>query len=441
VSGRAKSLVRIAAFGPALAALAWSCPAHAAGKDDGLALRSAADVGFVMVDEDGFALVRLTQDVFWDGLEATLSGPLRLRVWDRDPGDDGVIREQDWDEASDFARIVPRVRFAHRWEDADVVALFGEQDGVSVGHGSVADSYFNSLDMDHYQGGLTLKGQGAGNGLEFMMDNVVEPEILVGRGFVAPLAWFLDGAWPRRLELGYTLGADIAAPRHITASGPTAVVVTGGDLSLRVVDLEWLRLTPYLDVNVMDGEPGVHLGVDSRWRLSEEHGVKLLARGEYRHLGSDYHPALFNPFYDRVRRYYGTDRDTGETPTLADHLASSEDPVSDAFMFDLGLVWEEHLKLGARYDREGQGRPHWVMFRLDVEPWDEVNLAGFYAGEDTQGGGGLFSYDALIGAEARGKVWGPLYLFAEFTRMWRRSGGDVPFANETGAGAGVAMVY
>ncbi|MDD5306930.1 MAG: hypothetical protein PHU25_06365 [Deltaproteobacteria bacterium] len=441
MSGRAKSLVHLAASSLALLALVSPSFARAGGNDDGLALRSAADVGFVMMDEDGFVLARLTQDLFWDGLELTLSAPLRLRVLNRAPDDDGVIREQDWDEASDFARIVPRARFARAWEDAEVVALFGEENGVSVGHGSVADLYFNSLDMDHYQGGLVLKGQGAGNGLEFLMDNVVEPEILVGRGFVAPLAWFLGGSWPRRLELGYTLGADIAAPRHLTASGPTALVVTGGDISLRVVDMEWLRLTPYLDVNVMDGEAGVHLGVSSWWRLSEEPRVSLLAKGEYRHLGSDYHPAVFNPFYDRMRRCYGTDPDTGETPTFADHLASSEDPVSDAFMFDVGLVWEEHLKLGARYDREGQGRPHWVMFRLDVEPWDDVNLAGFYAGEDTRGGSGLFSYDALIGAEARGKVWGPLYLFAELTRMWRRMDGDVPFANEAGGGIGLVMVY
>ncbi len=377
----------------------------------------------------------------WEGLEITLSGPFRLRVIDRDPQDDGVLREQDWDEASDFMRIARRVSFVREWNEWAIDFYLGEQNNLKIGHGALVDAYFNSTQTDTYKGGVFLKGSWAGNGLEFMMDNVIVPEILVGRVFIAPLSWFLKSKWADRLEIGYTLGADISAPYLTQGTGTTSIPVTGGDISFRAMDKTWLVLVPYLELMAMDGDLGVHVGLSGSVAASESKGVYLHLRGEYRYLGSDYHPAVFNPFYDYNRWYYDLG-DPGQIPTFADHLASPNDlPARHGGMVEVALEWTDGLRFGARYDSEGKNRKHWVMFRFDLFPWKGYGLSAFYAGQDLLGGTDLFSYDSLIGLSARGRIWGPLNLFAEFTRRWRSIKDTTNMANELGGGVGVSISY
>ena len=110
-------------------------------------------------------------------------------------------------------------------------------------------------------------------------------------------------------------------------------------------------------------------------------------------------------------------------------------------MFDLALDDGEKVRVGARYDREGRERPHWIMFRLDLSPWESVSLAAIYAGQDLNGEAGLFSWDSLIAAAVHARIWGPLRAFAEFTRRFRRVGEEMDLANETGAGVGVVFIY
>jgi hypothetical protein len=401
------------------------------------------DVGFGMVDEDGFFLLLLEQGFAGWGLEIVLSGPFRLRAVDREPEDDGVLREQDWDEPSDYARIPRSITFATQWNDGAFDLRFGELNGVGVGHGSIVDVYYNSTDMDHYQGGLLTGFEYAGNGLEFMMENVVDPEVLVGRAFIAPLGWFLEGDWPRRLEIGYTLGADISAPYrvHPQQPPPTTVAITGGDISLKIIDAAWGKAAPYAALMTMDGDPGIHAGLATTWTLSEPKEILLHVRGEYRYSGPDYHPALLNPFYERNRRHHGVDDVTGQSMTLADSLALTDKNAAHGLMFDAAFDAGGKVRLGARYDREGADRPHWVLFRLDLSPWEPVAFSALYAGQDLDGGTGLFSWHSLIAVAVRARIWGPLNAFAEFTRRYRRARGEMGLANETGAGVGLVYTY
>jgi hypothetical protein len=424
-----------------IAAALLASPAAADSGEDGPAFHSSADFGFGWIDDDGFVLILLEQGFSYGGLELVLSGPFRLRVVDQAPADEGTLREQDWDEPSDFARIPRSISFHHQWEDAGLDIRFGELNGIGIGHGSVVDAYYNSTDMDHYQGGLVLSAEGFGNGLEFMLENVIAPEQIAARGFVAPIAWFVDGRWPRRLELGFTFAADMAAPRRIQTTSPRTVPILGGDLSLRLLDKEWGTLAPYLDVMAMDGDAGVHLGVGTSWTLSAERNVLLHLRGEYRYSGSDYHPAVFNPFYEHNRRYYGVDVATGTALTFADHLTYASSAEAHGLMADLTFDWNSAVRLGARYDREGRDRPHWLLFRLDVSPVERFALGFLYGGQDLDGGSGVFARDSLIAASLHARIWGPLRAFAEFSRRWRRVNGSMPFANETGVGVGLIIAY
>ena len=168
----------------------------------------------------------------------------------------------------DAMRIAREISFAHTWDQGEVEFYLGEQNNVKIGHGSLMDGYFNSTQIDYYQGGIFLQGHYLGNGLEFTMNNVIAPEILAGRVFIAPLGWFMKNSWAERLEIGFTLGADIAAPYRTEGTGKTTIWAAGGDVAFRAIDKTWLVLTPYVALMGMDGDVGFHDGLSATWEIS-----------------------------------------------------------------------------------------------------------------------------------------------------------------------------
>ncbi len=393
-----------------------------------------------MIDDDLFLSFLVLQKLAINGFELALAGPFRVRVVDRSPSDTGLLREQDWDDPSDFMRIVPYLSFQHTGSDGYLDLYAGQLNGAGIGHGALADHYFNSTDMDHYRAGPLLQGEWSGNGLEFIMDDFISPNLTVGRVHLAPFAWFFEGKWSRRFEIGYSIGADFNAPLQEYGGGDTLFLATGGDLSLIIIERPWGTTMPYLDIIFMDGDLGLHTGLDTFWRLSKDRKLMLFFQGEYRFVGPDYHPAVFNPFYDQNRRFYPVTPD--DALTFADHLRNSDDlPSGHGFMFDCALQWDDKLRLGARYDTEGLGRRHWILFRVSLTPTEGYHLSGFYAGQDIRGGSGIFSADTLIGVALRGRVYGPLDLFFHFTRRLRRQGSALRSANEAGGGIGISLTY
>jgi hypothetical protein len=403
--------------------------------------RSVVDLGGGFVDEDGMLSLHLEQDLLVGGFEAAVRVPLRMRVFDRAPSDDGFFREQDWDDVSDFGRLLRRLVLLKHFQDGAVDFYVGELNGVGIGHGVVVDHYFNSTDMDHYHGGLLLKAERGGTGGELLLDDFLGPRLLVGRLFAAPIAWFVDSPMGRRFELGYTLGADMAAPRRVMAQSDAFIPVTGLDASYALLLRQMATVLIYNDLMFMNGDLGFHAGLAGTFAFSERSGLSLGARAEYRYCRPDYFPALLNPFYEKNRYHYRVNEDRAVL-TFADEI-SNVDPLPDGhgFMVDFSLEWDRGLRFGARYDRQGRHRPHWVLMRFDLFPWDAYTVSAFYASQDVSGGAGLFSLDALIGLAMRSRIWGPFDAFAEFQRRYRRIGGNVQYANETMLGVGLMFVY
>ena len=407
----------------------------------GVTFQTTADVGVAVVDEDVFISTRVDQQIAVGGFTGVLSAPMRLRVADRPPDDDGVLREQDWDSPSDFARIVPRLSFERVFSEGFVDLYAGSLNAVSIGGGELVSRYFNSLDMDRYQGGVLLRGAFRGNGAELMLDNVVSPSIVAGRLFAAPLAWFLRTPWAQRVEVGYTFGVDFRAPIRAVESGTRTISVMGGELAWRAVDRERITLRTNVLLAAMDGDLGVQAGAKLRWVFNRNRGFGIALSGAYRFSGSDYNPSIYNPFYD-FNRYHFPAAGAPPNSTLADYLSLGE-PARSAHgaVADIAFEWEERLEIGARYERTGGHRPHWVTFFLSVSPLEGYHLRGFYAGQDLNGGTELFSANALFGLEGRGRVWGPIDLFVFFSRIWRDIPNRTESADDIGGGIGVAFSY
>lgn len=409
--------------------------------DEKPSFQSGVDVGVIAIDDDVFISTIVEQRFRFRGFSMILQGPFRLRIADQSPSDTGPLRKQDWDQPSDFARIVPHLAYRQIFADGFVDLYAGELNNITIGTGSTVSHYYNSVDMDRFCGGVASRGEYRGNGLALLLDDVIAPALFAGRFYIAPAAWFTNREWAKRVSLEFIFGGDFKAPLRAYAHEDRILTATGGAIRGIVVDNEHLTIQPSIHVMAMDGDPGIHAGAHTTWIVSRPKKIAVSLYGEYRYSGSDYHPALFNPFYN-FNRFHYTLPDSPPDTTFADHQSYGTSlPAAHGFMFDLSFEWQHRFQLGAVYDRIGDHRTHWVMFYANLTPLKGYQLRGFYAGQDLSGGMDLFSRSSIFGIESRGKIWGPLDLFFYFTRRWR----DVPnvqsLADEFGGGMGAAVSY
>ena len=406
-----------------------------------MTFQTTLDTGFANIDDDFYMSLLIRQQLTYRGLHLAIDGPFRFRIIDRSPDDEKGLRKQDWDEPSDWARILPRISYEMRLETGKIGLLAGELNNISMGLGTTLSHFFNAMDVDHYKGGLKAIFDINGNGGTFLINNVIHPEILAGRIQLSPFSWFKTDHTAHLLEIAYSVTGDIRAPYSFYEEGTKGIVATGGDLILSFFQNRLVRARVYASLMVMDGDIGNHLGLDTQWQLSERRDLYLYLQGEYRYAGSDYHPAVFNPFYEK-NRYDFMSTSSDRPLTLADHLTYEPDmPPGHGFMFEGDLVWRSILSVEMRYDREGKDRPHWIFFSLGVTPIKGYHLKLFYAADDPTGGNEIFSYNALMALAFRARIWGPIDCFGHYSRRFRRDGGGVFYVNDIIAGIGVSVTY
>lgn len=405
---------------------------------------TSADTGIAVVDEDLFIPLLMEQGFAYKAVDLAISGPFRFRVHDNSPQDTGTLRAQDWDTASDWARILRKFHFSKHLTRGELDAFLGELNGVHMGHQNLVSHYFNSVDMDHYQGGLDFNIDIDGNGFELLINDVIRPTIFAGRVHLAPMGWFSDHPLANRLQVGFHLFVDSGVPSRTMNTQDTHLVAAGGDVGFSVVQNEKVELTPYIVVAGMDGDAGFHAGATLRAAFSPKKQVGLRLQSEYRYAGEDYYPALVNPFYDHNRRFFTTDPATDTTNTFTDHLANTSMNTSSAhgFMVDVELQLTKGFRLGTRYDFQAQNRPHWLFFRLEITASEKSSFRALYGGQDTSGGKNIFSFDSLMGLAYQHQIVGPLRTFTEFTRKYRRLNDDTTsIENEYIFGLGLLFAY
>lgn len=422
--------------------------------EDGFRASVFGRVGFGQLGEDYFLLTTPGAVLRYDALAAAIAAPLRFRVIDEGANDDGVLRDRDWDEASDFARIVPFIDYGERSDPLYVHV--GQLTGVTLGHGTIVDRYYNSVDVDHYQGGVELHYDGEVAGVEAMLDNVVDPNLGAARAFVRPLA-MLDVGYPwRGLELGVTYAGDFQAPdvllldadgrRTLTGHGElaatsTIVNVYGVDLGWEVVRTDFIALTPYVDGNFLDRMGGgLQSGLLMSFRLPAD--TLLFSRLEYRYLSHQYSAAYVNSLYE-IERY----RFASGAPKIRHLVDSGDGPGRHGFFGELGVLLVERVSLTLTYeDYEGDGNSS-VSLRLRL-PWlGPVMVQAYYAKRGMSAGSDLVDLDGmLLLAEARVRILSFLYVYGEYARQWHVIGEeDGPteprYATLNDWSAGVAVIF
>ena len=413
-------------------------------------------VGFGQLDEDYFVSIAPGAVFRYEPIAVAVEVPLRFRVVDESPRQGGVLRDEDWDEASDFTKILRYFEYGRRGDP--LYARLGELTGVTLGHGTIIDSYYNTIFVDHYQTGVEASFDGRYAGGQLLLDNVVDPNLFGVRVFVRPLSFVGVAEVFQDLEIGLTYASDYQAPgtirRQTAGTGPPLVtsdgelsasteVVTlyGVDVGWRVLKTDLVDLTPYVDVNFLDRMGmGVHVGLRMDWRLPAD--SLLFVRLEYRYLTRQFDAAYVNSFYEAERfRFRGGP--TTKIRYLSDRRGGDG---RHGFLGRLSLLLFERITVTVTYEDAEERGDSSLSFRLRL-PWlGPVLFQAYYAKRNFAHAEDIFDLDdALLLAEARVRIWDFLYAYAEYAREWHLvvEGQDARYAtvNDWSLGLGAAWEF
>ncbi len=240
----------------------------------------------------------------------------------------GQLRKRDWDEVSDFAKIIRYVTVGGEEQEfyLNVSRLYGQ----SVGHGTVVRRYNPNLDFDTTRVGITFDGFYQFVGVESMINDVLKPDVFGLLAFVRPLEpLFPDVTALRSLSFGVQATVGRHVPRTLgyeeglwAPSAGVPIPALDADANLAVVDDDtviflgfdaetklWRTrqadLKVYFDAQSMqDHGSGFTLG--SLWRFSfgEPAYMALRVRAEAFVHDADYLPSFFDGFYDVHKLQY-----------------------------------------------------------------------------------------------------------------------------------------
>lgn len=429
---------------------------------------------FERIDEDYFVTIDIFNNLTIGPVTFGLWVPLRLRVWDQDPEDDGVLRDEDWDEVSDYARLLRFVELNLGGESWRFRGRFGALEGESLGHGTILAGYYNCIDRDHYQAGLVLDLAIPWGGVTFILDNLLAPEIFGVRLHTRPASFVTDNVWANKLIVGASVVMDTAAPEALGARPvflpgmPTLIayepilddennyeVASRQSLAIAGVDLEYqilrssiLDIIPYADLNfLVDTDTGVgfHLGTFVNVRIPTFLGPTLLTRLEYRVVGDGYAPRYIDTTYEAQRIQYdgGATRNSAGLPvTKLEWLRGAETGthgwLGEAFFDFAGWV----VVGGTFEDYEGPDNAA-LTLSLSLPKLKIVQAGALYSRRGFDGLDGVFDLDgALLLAWARVSVYGPVGLTASYSRTWHASeDGTYQTTDDWGVGVSLAFSY
>jgi hypothetical protein len=412
------------------------------------------DIGFGQIREDFFLNLNLRLNMDWEMFGFGVQTPLRLRLIDRDPKTDDylkVIRREDWDQISDFFKIVRYVYVGQYDKKGPFYARLGELAATTVGHGTIMHRYYNTLDSTRWHLGLN----GAVNiwaiGAEVVLNDVTDPWVIGARLQVKPLHIVFGESYWDGLHVGASMFTDYKAPFSIATDpaglpladedgvplvdGQRTVFVAGTDVGFDILAHEIISITPYVDFNKItrvDQGYGLHIGV--LWNLRIPAVIDTLQidlRTEYRRTSGDYLGPYFNSVYE-IERYRRLAFDDNQVtpPKLYSLKCNSLDaavcneqapPGKNGFFFDLMAGFPKYVFVGGSYLDYDGGQPDGELrLSLEVPALEFVKLSAFYYRVNIDGPTDLFKLDdkSAIVAQAVIPIWYIISVTLRYYRTW-----------------------
>jgi hypothetical protein len=341
-----------------------------------------------------------------------------------------TLRMEDWDELSDFGRLVPLVQYGHAGDD--LYLRLGELRGLSLGHGTIVFRYHNNVRLNTYHSGLYLRGDWGMIGAEGLVDDILDPSLAVTRIFSRPMADL--HALPdvlRKFRVGITAGADIRSPIDVQvaqmaepegghyvvrARSQDATALLGLDIEAPVWESESVQFVPYLDANTVDLRGmGVHAGLRTEVNFSPL--TRLTTRLEYRYAGPGYESNYVSPFYEVERWSY-----RGGAPKLSWLREASDSLLSSGrhgISFEGDFTLSGVVNFMVTYtDEEGVGNSDF-MLRMALPDIQGFRCALTYANLGFEEAADLLEpADTVFALSARYQIGDYFYLKAQAVNEW-----------------------
>jgi hypothetical protein len=417
-------------------------------------------------DEDYFLQVSPRFDLNLGPVGLGLQVPLNLRVWDRDPQNDddiaGIIRPEDWDEFSDYLKVIRYLRYGYK-NSGLVYARVGEI-AADLGHGTIMGRYMNNIDIDTFRLGSQLDVYTDYGGVETVVSDYgafagSPASRLVGvRAYVKPYAFVGDPeSWLNMFSVGLTMATDLNAPRrldgafgldednNLEVATEAAQTVYGFDIEARVLDTELIQITPYMDTNFISNAGwGWHLGTAFQFRLPFVFDIVLPARLEYRRFSSDYIPTYFSSFYE-IERYAFVPAGGAAPPKAAYVRSLGGGDGLNGIYGDAAFNFGGFVQIGALYEdySDGDIGGNFAAF-LSVPALEAIQFKAYYTRTDVDGITDLFALDnkSLLIAEARFEIFMYTYQVGRFSRRWVPNPSAPPaFTSEDDWNVGLEMSF
>ena len=431
----------------------------AAGGFSGMA---GGDLGFGSIGGDYYLRLNIGTEFDFGQIGVGVQIPLNFRVSNRCPagGDCGLnntLRKEDWDEVSDYARIIRYFRYG-RPNDTFYLRV-GELGGATLGHGTIVNGYYNSVNVDIYKLGVQFNVNTSYGGVQTLMDNLLQPKVFGLRGYVRPVSFWDPKSYANNLALGVTfmmdafapVGAALGAAGSSPAFAEEAATMLGFDAEFTVLQHKIIDVIPYTDINKMFGAgTGWHLGVLTKLRPLENFGLNL--RLEYRYLGEGYLPGYFDSYYDIMKYQFpgqGSSQAAAGTtcPTKYDFVrgrgraAGCDVGVSGSGIYAEGVF--DFFKLLtviiAYEDASGPNNSN-LLLSLQLPMFEAIKLAAYYQKRFFEGLSNAFSLEnAVLVAEAKVRMYSILYLIARYNRSWRLGSDGTSFVSTDDFTVGIGV--
>lgn len=297
------------------------------------------------------------------GLRVGLGVPLRLKLYGPNyqcvpappPADDpictstgdsfgnaGQVRKADWDEPSDFAKVIRYIQYGRK--EYNFFLQISQLDAATIGHGPIVRRYFANADLDTSRVGLEFDHYGKFAGFEFHLNDIVTPVELAVTGsdanvglvvgllaFIKPGALFSDSVFGKSLSIGVTYAAEINAPGSLEFDAADRVRtepntlnpvyvgrlvdIAGVDVEFKVIKNKTTDIKPFFDFSFLrdqflganGGGWGATAGVLGRFNFvsgsGEDETIHALRTiVEVRTHAGNYVPSYFDTFYE-VEKY------------------------------------------------------------------------------------------------------------------------------------------
>ncbi len=395
------------------------------------------DLNFGQIDEDWYTTVNLGFSMDLGKIGFGLQVPLRLRVYDADPEDPAgsVVREEDWDEWTDYFKIIRFFRFGHKGDFIYVVV--GDLPGATIGHGTIVNRYYNNVDLDHYKMGLVADLNTDYGGVETLLNNGFVTNLFAIRGYLRPWSFVDTESYLNNFAVGFTVAADVTAPYTLADIDPEkdyhlppvakedTTTVMGGDIEFKVLDTSFLTVTPYMDLNGIPASGGVgyHAGILSVFHIGGI-SMDLQARLEYRYFTGDYIPAYFNSYYEIQKFAYPYWDDAGRvelSDTKRRVLELLPDRGLNGYYAEMAFNFLGLFTIGASYDDYDGLYNSNLRIYLDVPALEVFQFGAYYYKHNFEGAGQAFEFDdkSLFLIEARYQITSFLYVVGQYWRIWQ----------------------